>query len=153
MAFDLSERASGVLLHPTSLPGAFGCGDLGSEAHRFARWLHDAGARYWQMLPVAPVGYGNSPYSALSAFAGNPLLVSLERLALDGLLPRGALADAPAFPPGRVDYAATHAFRDRMLRAAFEAFAKRASDQGSSRRSATRTRRGSRTSRSTRRSS
>src|SRR6266852_6678442 len=75
MAFSLSERASGVLLHPPSLPGAHGCGDLGFEAHEFVAWLHGAGQRWWQMLPVGPVGYGNSPYSALSAFAGNPSLV------------------------------------------------------------------------------
>ena len=72
MAFELSERASGVLLHPTSLPGAHGSGDAGPQAHAFARWLHDAGQRWWQMLPLGHVGYGNSPYSALSAFAGDP---------------------------------------------------------------------------------
>ena len=73
MASHLSERASGVLLHPTSLPGAHGSGDLGPQAHAFARWLADAEQGWWQMLPVGPVGYGNSPYSAHSAFAGNPL--------------------------------------------------------------------------------
>src|SRR4051812_31125872 len=127
MAFDLSVRASGVLLHPTSLPGAWGCGDLGSEAHSFARWLRDAGQRYWQMLPVGPVGYGNSPYSALSAFAGNPLLISLERLVEEALLPRSALADAPAFAHDRVDYAATRAWREQCLKTAHAAFQKRTS--------------------------
>src|SRR5260370_32601751 len=72
MAFELSERASGVLLHPSSLPGR---GGLGPEAHAFAGGLQGARQRWWQMLPVGPVGYGNSPYSALSAFAGNPSLV------------------------------------------------------------------------------
>ncbi len=129
MSFRLSERASGVLLHPTSLPGAHGCGDLGGEAHRFVRWLRDAGQRWWQMLPVGPVGYGNSPYSASSAFAGNPLFISLERLVEEALLPRSALAQAPAFPPDGVDYAAARAFRDRMLRVAFEAFATRTRDR------------------------
>jgi 4-alpha-glucanotransferase len=129
MAFDLSERASGVLLHPTSLPGAHGCGDLGDEAHAFARWLRDAGQRFWQMLPVGPVGYGNSPYSALSAFAGNPLLISLDRLVEEALLPRGALvASAQVFPSGRVDYGKCRAFRDEQLRISFAAFAKRTSD-------------------------
>jgi len=75
MAFDLSERASGILLHLTSLPGPHGCGDLGPQAHAFARLLHGVGQRWWQMLPVGPLGYGNSPYSAHSSFAGNPLLI------------------------------------------------------------------------------
>jgi 4-alpha-glucanotransferase len=130
MAFELSERASGVLLHPTSLPGAHGCGDVGPEARAFARWLRDAEQRWWQMLPVGPVGYGNSPYSAHSAFAGSPLLVSLDRLVEDGLLPRRTLADAPPFPSGRVDYAAARAWREQHLRTAFAAFAKRTSDHG-----------------------
>jgi 4-alpha-glucanotransferase len=121
----LHERASGVLLHPTSLPGPHGSGDLGAEARRFARWLHAAGQRWWQMLPVAPVGYGNSPYSALSAFAGSPLLVSLEGLVEDGLLPAAGLAGAPRFPRDRVDFAAASAFRGRHLRRAFAAFASR----------------------------
>src|SRR5207248_10006353 len=129
MAFDLSERASGVLLHPTSLPGAHGSGDLGPEAHAFARWLRDAGQRWWQMLPVGPIGYGNSPYSAHSAFAGNPLLVNVGRLAEDDLLPPRDLADVPHFPEGRVDYAAARAFRERHLRTAFAAFDKRRRDR------------------------
>src|SRR6266436_42311 len=124
MAFDLNERASGVLLHPTSLPGAHGSGDLGPEAHSFAHWLRDAGQRWWQMLPVGPVGHGNSPYSAHSAFAGSPLLISLDRLVDEGLLRRSALADAPAFPQDRVDYAATRTWRERHLRAAFDAFSR-----------------------------
>ena len=124
MAFDLSERASGVLLHPTSLPGPSGSGDAGPQAHAFARWLHDAGQRWWQMLPLGPVGYGNSPYSAQSAFAGDPLFISLDRLVEEGLLPRTSLEDAPAFPHGRVDYPAARSFRERHLRAAFVTFAK-----------------------------
>jgi 4-alpha-glucanotransferase len=131
MSLDLSERASGVLLHPTSLPGAHGCGDVGAEAHAFARWLHDGGQRVWQMLPVGPVGYGNSPYSALSAFAGNPLLISLDRLVEEGLLPRSALAETPRLPEGRTDYAAARAWRERNLRTAFQAFQKRTSDHPS----------------------
>ncbi len=131
MTADLTERAGGVLLHPTSLPGPHGCGDLGPQAHTFARWLHDAGQRYWQMLPVGPLGYGNSPYSALSAFAGNPLFISLERLVEEGLLPRGALSQAPRFPAGRTDYAAARAFRGQCLRTAFAAFGKRTSDHPS----------------------
>src|SRR3954468_19688751 len=128
MASVLTERASGVLLHPTSLPGPHGCGDLGPEAHRFASWLRGARQRFWQMLPAGPLGYGNSPYSALSAFAGNPLLVSLERLVAESLLPIGALADTPRFPAGRVDYPAARTWREKNLRIAFTAFARRTSD-------------------------
>src|SRR5947207_1014695 len=131
MSFSLSERASGVLLHPTSLPGADGCGDAGPEAHAFAGWLHGAKQRWWQMLPLGPVGYGNSPYSAHSAFAGCPLFISLDRLAEEGLLPLGALGDRPRFPEGRTDYAAARTWRDRCLKIAFEAFRKRTSDHPS----------------------
>jgi len=122
MASVLSERASGVLLHPSSLPGPHGCGDLGPEAHRFAAWLHGARQRFWQMLPAGPIGYGNSPYSALSAFAGNSSLVSLDRLVDEALLPMSALADPPRFPDGRADYPAARAWREQHLRTAFTAF-------------------------------
>jgi 4-alpha-glucanotransferase len=71
------ERSSGILLHPTSLTGPGGIGDLGEEAYRFADWLAEAGQKIWQVLPLGPVGYGESPYAAFSAFAGNPMLVSL----------------------------------------------------------------------------
>src|SRR5438105_9474682 len=128
MAFDLGERASGILLHLTSLPGPHGCGDLGPQAHAFARLLHGVGQHWWQMLPVGPLGYGNSPYSAHSSFAGNPLLISLERLADEGLLSRAALTDAPRFRSGRVDYAATRAWRVPHLRNAFAAHGRRTGD-------------------------
>jgi 4-alpha-glucanotransferase len=72
--------ASGVLLHPTSLPGRHGIGDLGPEALRFIDLLASAGQRVWQVLPLDPTGYGDSPYQRFSAFAGNPLLISLETL-------------------------------------------------------------------------
>lgn len=98
---DLSRR-SGVLLHPTSLPGPYGRGDLGPEAFAFVDWLQAAGQRTWQVLPLGPPGYGGSPYAALSAFAGDALLISPERLLEEGLLTRVDLADAPAAPAGRV---------------------------------------------------
>src|SRR5262245_52390479 len=82
----LHQRAGGLLLHVTSLPGPPGCGDLGPAARQFVDFLAAAGLRWWQMLPVNPPGPGNSPYSAYSAFAGSPLLLSLEQLARDGLL-------------------------------------------------------------------
>ena len=129
MAFSLSERASGVLLHPTSLPGPFGCGDLGPQAHAFVQWLGSAGQRLWQMLPVGPVGYGNSPYSAHSAFAGSNLLISLERLTEEGLLPLRSLP--AALPEGRADYAAARTLREQALQTAHEAFLKRTSDHPS----------------------
>ena len=84
-----SSRSSGILIHPTSLPGRFGIGDLGSEAYRFADFLADAKQRLWQLLPLGPIGYGNSPYQCHSVFAGNPLLLSLETLE--------HAADPPAF--------------------------------------------------------
>ncbi len=122
----LHTRASGVLLHLTSLPGPFGSGDLGGAARAFIEFLRAADQRWWQMLPVGPAGYGNSPYSALSAFAGDPLLVSPEGLVRDGWLERQALERAPAFPSGRVDYPAARRFREGLLRQAFAAFEARA---------------------------
>ena len=76
----MSDRASGILLHPTSLPSRGGIGDLGPAAYEFAGFLFAARQGLWQVLPLHPAGRGNSPYSSISAFAGNPLLVSLERL-------------------------------------------------------------------------
>jgi len=112
----LHDRASGILLHPTSLPGPAGseAGDLGEEARRFVDFLAEAGQSWWQMLPVGPTGFGNSPYSAQSAFAGSPALVSLDRLADDGLL----------------DAADRRRPREDHLRAAFGAFRKRSPDPG-----------------------
>ena len=81
-----TPRAAGILLHPTSLPGRFGIGDLGPMAEHFLDWLASAGQTIWQVLPLGPTGYGASPYGSLSAFAGNPLLISPESLAADGLL-------------------------------------------------------------------
>ena len=87
----LNERASGILLHPTSLPGPHGVGDLGADARRFVDFLHAAGQTFWQMLPVGPLGYGNSPYSGQSAFAGNPLLIALPPLTAAALRPAQSL--------------------------------------------------------------
>jgi len=115
-------RSSGILLHPTSLPGRFGAGDLGPEAYRFLEFLAEAGQRLWQVLPLGPTGYGDSPYQSFSAFAGNPLLISLEQLAADGLLTEAELAAAPEFPATRVDYGSVIRFKMPLLRAAFERF-------------------------------
>ena len=97
-------RASGILLHPTSLPGRFGVGDLGGEAYRFVDWLAAAGQAYWQIMPLGPTGYGDSPYSAFSAFAGNTTLVSPELLVESGLLDAADIQDAPALSAERVEY-------------------------------------------------
>ncbi|HZD32638.1 MAG TPA: 4-alpha-glucanotransferase, partial [Candidatus Angelobacter sp.] len=82
----MAQRSCGILMHPTSLPASGGIGDLGPAAYEFVDWLASARQSLWQVLPLGPVGYGNSPYSCTSAFAGNVLLVSLERLAERGYL-------------------------------------------------------------------
>jgi 4-alpha-glucanotransferase len=97
-------RSSGILLHPTSLPGRYGIGDFGPEARRFVDFLAAAGQTLWQVLPLGPTGYGDSPYQCFSARAGNPLLISLERLAEVGWLDASTLAGAPVFPRDRVDF-------------------------------------------------
>src|SRR5512145_2410166 len=97
-------RSSGVLLHPTSLPGRFGIGDLGEWAYKFADWLAQAGQTVWQVLPLGPTSYGDSPYQSLSAFAGNPLLISLDQLIMDGWLTAADVAGLPEFPLYQVDY-------------------------------------------------
>ena len=83
---NLIQRTSGILLHPTSLPGPYGIGDLGPAAYKFIDFLVAAGQSLWQVLPLGPTGYGDSPYACYSAFAGNTLLVSPERLITEGLL-------------------------------------------------------------------
>ena len=115
-------RASGILLHPTSLPGRFGIGDLGAEAFKFVDFLVDAGQTYWQILPLAPVGQGNSPYSAYSAFAGNTLLVSPETLVTDGLLDQPELETVPKFLPNKVDFQKVGKWKQTILAGAFERF-------------------------------
>jgi 4-alpha-glucanotransferase len=98
------ERASGIILHPTSLPGPYGIGDLGPQAHRWLDFLARTGSRLWQVLPLGPTGYGDSPYQSFSAFAGNPYLISPGSLMDEGLLQAEDLADAPSFLANRVDY-------------------------------------------------
>src|SRR5262249_29042228 len=115
-------RASGVLLHPTSLPGRFGIGDLGPNAHAFLDFLADAGQRWWQMLPLGPVGAGNSPYQSFSSYAGNPLLISPERLVEDGWLMSGDWADYPALAEDHIDYQAVAQAKEVLIRRAFERF-------------------------------
>src|SRR5947199_2347013 len=113
------SRASGILLHPTSLPGRFGIGDLGDEAYRFADFLIAAGQSLWQVLPLGPTGYGDSPYACYSAFAGNTLLISPEKLFAEGLITKADLENMPALAEGRVDFAAAHTTKDAVLAQAF----------------------------------
>ncbi len=116
-------RSSGVLLHPTSLPGPFGCGDLGPEAHRFVDFLAAAGQSWWQMLPVGPLGGGYSPYDSPSSYAGNPALISLELLANDGLLTKGELSPPRALVKARAaEFALALKFKQARLETAYERF-------------------------------
>jgi 4-alpha-glucanotransferase len=115
-------RCSGILLHLTSLPGPFGIGDLGPCACEFADFLFAAGQKLWQVLPLNPTGYGDSPYQCFSAFAGNPMLLSLERLREHGLLQKSDLDLAPVFPKDSVDYGPVIAFRMAALRRAAQVF-------------------------------
>jgi 4-alpha-glucanotransferase len=100
----LAQRASGVLLHPTSLPGKYGIGDLGPAAHRWVDWLASAGQKLWQVLPLGQTGYGDSPYQSFSAAAGNAYLISPEALLADKLLTEADLAHTPKFPTAHVDF-------------------------------------------------
>jgi 4-alpha-glucanotransferase len=120
-------RTCGILLHPTSLPGRFGIGDLGESAYRFADWLAQGGQSIWQVLPLGPPGFGNSPYQALSSMAGNPLLISLDRLADQGLIPHQDLRQVPEFNSGQVEFDKVIAYKLPLLRKAAEIFLTRAS--------------------------
>src|ERR1700719_4743967 len=113
--FPPGYRASGLLLHATSLPSPYGIGDVGPSAFGWVDRLHDAGQWWWQALPLGPTGYGNSPYSSLSSFAGNELLISPDRLIEDGLL-RASDCEARSFPQNEVDYNAVVAFKHALLK-------------------------------------
>src|SRR5712691_10477032 len=119
-------RSSGILLHPTSLPGPFGTGDLGPEARRFADFLAAAGQTLWQVLPLGPTGYGDSPYQCFSAVAGNPLLISLESLAEESWFDAPRLLQPPSFPESEVDFARVIPWKMGALTAAARNFRERA---------------------------
>ncbi len=116
------ERAAGILLHPTSLPGRYGSGDLGVEAYQFIDWLAESGVRLWQILPLGPTGYGDSPYQCFSAFAGNPLLISPDYLARMNLLAQWDLNAVPEFSSAEVDFGPVIEAKMALLRQAFENF-------------------------------
>ena len=115
------ERAAGIILHPTSLPGGHGVGDLGKAAYSWVDFLVLAKHHLWQVLPLGPTGYGDSPYQSFSAFAGNVNLISLDRLVEQGLLEPADLENAPA-NDGPIDYGAVIPFKDAALRRAFDKF-------------------------------
>ena len=117
-------RSSGILLHPTSLPGGFGVGDLGPEAYKFVDFLVSAGQSLWQVLPLGPTGYGDSPYACYSAFAGNTLLISPERLVEQGLLSSSDLTSLFAHARDRVDFGAVHQTKEQLLRRAYQHYTK-----------------------------
>ena len=110
------------MLHPSSLPGPWGIGDLGPEATRFVDFLYATGQQLWEVLPLHPTGYGDSPYQGLSAFAGNPNLISPDRLVEDGLLTAEDLAGVGPFPEGRVDFGAVIPMKRQLLQRAYERF-------------------------------
>jgi 4-alpha-glucanotransferase len=120
-SFPPGYRASGVLLHVASLPSPYGIGDIGPAALAWIDRLHEAGQSWWQALPLGPTGYGNSPYQALSSFAGNELLVSPDGLIEDELL-HDPEDTGGSFPTGSIDYEKVIAFKRRVLTAAWTEF-------------------------------
>lgn len=118
------QRASGILLHPTSLPGRYGIGDLGDSAYQFVDFLVKAKQSLWQILPLGPTGYGDSPYQCFSAFAGNALLISPDKLVEEGFLPAEAVKQVPQFPANKVDYGWVIEYKNSLFKLAFNYFQK-----------------------------
>lgn len=116
------ERSSGILLHPTSFPGPYGIGDLGPAAYRFIDSLAETGCALWQVLPLGPTGYGDSPYQCFSAFAGNPYLISPDFLKNDGLLTEDDFADMPTWPENQVDFGMIFNWKPALLDKAYRRF-------------------------------
>jgi 4-alpha-glucanotransferase len=115
-------RKSGILLHPTSLPGDLGIGDFGKWAYRFVDFLAESGQQLWQILPFGPTGFGHSPYQSYSSIAGNPLLISLQSLVDRGLLSAEDLKDTPRFPDSTVDFNTVMPLKKKLLKKAAAAF-------------------------------
>lgn len=118
----LSERSAGLLLHPTSLPSRQGIGTLGNAAHRLIDFLQEAGFRYWQILPLGPTGYGDSPYQSLSIFAGNPYLIDLQPLLENGLLKQEELQALEEIPPHCTDFSKLYLVKRPLLKLAHSRF-------------------------------
>lgn len=123
-------RASGILLHPTCLPGPFGIGDFGPEAFAFVDFLRDAGQKLWQVLPLNPTGYGDSPFQCFSAYAGNHLLINLEKLQAEGILEASDLSDQPDFPQNSVDFGNVIRWKTGVLTKAAKRFQSDARGEG-----------------------
>jgi 4-alpha-glucanotransferase len=115
-------RSSGILLHPTSLPGRYGIGDLGEWAYRFVDWLEAAGQTVWQVLPLGPTSFGDSPYQSFSSFAGNTLLISLDKLVSEGWLTEADVAVTPEFSDHLVDFGGVITYHNQMLALAYDRF-------------------------------
>ena len=122
-------RSSGILLHPTSFPGPYGIGDLGQSAFAFIDFLKAAQQSLWQVLPLGPTGYGDSPYASFSSYAGNPLLISPDELVEAGLLSAADLADRPDFPPDKVDFSWVIYWKTPLLEKAARTFLAEADQQ------------------------
>jgi len=118
----LNARAAGVLLHPTALPGDQGVGTFDAQAVRFLDFMQAAGLKYWQICPLGPTGYGDSPYQCFSAFAGNPYLIDLKALIAPGLLTAAELAPLATLNPERVDYGALYEKKWPLLAQAYARF-------------------------------
>lgn len=116
------ERSAGILLHPTSLPGKFGIGDIGKEAFNFVDFLDHSGQKLWQVFPLGPTGYGDSPYQCFSAFAGNPLLISPEKLQDNGFLTQSELKNIPKFDPSTIDFGEVIDYKKSLLKKAYKHF-------------------------------
>jgi len=114
------NRSAGVLLHPTSLPGKYGIGELGSEAINFIDFLSNSGQKLWQIFPLGPTGYGDSPYQSFSTFAGNPYLISFEKLLDEGLLSKIELSQMPISDPHKIDFGSIYVNKLKLLRIAYE---------------------------------
>jgi len=123
------ERASGILLHPTSLPGIYGIGDIGPEAYRWVNFLSSAGCGLWQVLPLGPTGYGDSPYQCFSAFAGNPLLISPQGLIAEDLLHLGDVIDGNEYPADQVDFGKIIPYKLGILDRSFIRFPQKGSPE------------------------
>jgi 4-alpha-glucanotransferase len=111
----LTDRSAGIILHPTSIPSEDGIGDFGPDIYRWIDFLKESKCALWQILPLGPTGYGDSPYQCFSAFAGNPFLISPTLLYQDGLLKKEDLTDRPDFPRHQVDYGAVIPWKQKLL--------------------------------------
>ncbi len=119
------ERSAGILLHPTSLPSKFGIGDLGPDAYKFIDFLAETKQKLWQILPLGPTSFGDSPYQCLSAFAGNPLLISFQKLVDDGIADKEILKNIPNLPEDKVDYGNVIEYKYETLEKIYERFEKK----------------------------